>query len=285
MPWDGKNLDEGQVACANIMGPTRSLNLWQGEHSEGGAGMLIGKVLFLAGAAALLPPIAGQVFAQAPAASLRPFAPPDSPLVLTRTVWRTLADGKEIVVRRRYAVQFSRYGEGFLLEGRLLDAAVEAPPMLAAMAELERKRGDDSLFPLLLDAAGRIRHDASARLASPALRDTARAQANGVIAEAPLGPAQQQESGIFLKQLAMQGAPTAWPVDLFNPTTGERSERRRLALPGGQEGEVLVSVKVVSANPDGLPRAVERTVTTVLAGSARTSREQWTLAQADRPAS
>jgi hypothetical protein len=90
----------------------------------------------------------------------------------------------------------------------------------------------------------------------------------------------QQESGAFLNQLSAQGVPTAWPADLFNPASGERSERRRIALPGGQEGEVHVSVKVIGSQPEGLPRSVERTVTTVLAGTARTSREQWTLAPA-----
>jgi hypothetical protein len=242
--------------------------------------VLSGKILLLAGAAALLPPVAAQVAAQSAESASRPFAPPETPQVLTRTLWRSLGDGKQIIIRRRYAVQFTRQGDGYLLNGRLLDAAVEAPPYLAGMAELERKCGDEGLFPLLLDAAGRIRSDARARLEPPTLRDNARDHAQGMLAVKPLNREQKQESGVFLKALAAQGAPTAWPVDLFNPASGERSERRRIALPGGQEGEVLVSVKVDAAPAEGLRLAVERTVTTILAGTSRTSREQWTLAPA-----
>lgn len=237
-----------------------------------------GKTLLLAGAAALLPVIAGQVSAQSTAVSSQPFAPPESPLVLTRTVWRTLSDGKQIVVRRRYEVQFSRDADGFRLDGRLLDAAVEAPPLLAALAELERKRGDEGMFPLLIDAAGRIRESVGTQRESPAQRDDAREQAQRLLAGTPQPPAQQQASGAFLTQVAGQGALAAWPVDLFNPASGERHERRRIALPDGQEGEVTVSVKSVEPQRLGLPRSVERTVTTVLAGTSRTSREQWTLA-------
>ena len=238
--------------------------------------MLSAKLVLLAGAAALLPSVAVPVAAQSPAAPSQPFAPPESPQVLTRTVWRTLADGKQIMIRRRYAVQFSRQGEGFLLEGKLLDAAVEAPPLLAGLAELERNRGDEGLFPLQLDAEGRIRGGAPPLKVASGLRDNARERAQGMLATTPLASQQQLEAGAFLNQLSAQGAPTAWPADLFNPASGERNERRRIALPGGQEGEVRVSVKVI-----GSPRAVERTVTTVLAGTARTSREQWTLAPAN----
>lgn len=245
--------------------------------------MLSGKILLLAGAVALLPSATGQVAAQSADTASLPFTPPESPLVLTRTVWRTLSDGKEIMVRRRYAVQFTRRNDGFLLNGRLLDVAVEAPPLLAAMAELERNRSDEGLFPLMLDAAGRIRTVASAQPEPQPLRQNARAKAQGLIATTPLAPMQKREAGNFLTRLAAQGALAAWPADLFNPAPGERHEHRRISLPDGQEGEVNVSVKVLGANREGLPRSVERTVTTVLDGTARTSREQWTLAPASPP--
>lgn len=242
-----------------------------------------GKIVLLAGAAALLPAIAGQVAAQPSELAARPFAPPESPLVLTRTVWRTLADGKEIVVRRRYAVRFSRQEDGFTLEGRLLDASVEAPPMLAALADIERQRSDAGLFPMRLDGAGRIRPGTPAESAPAVRRESAVAQAHGMLAASPLTLTQRQESGTFLRQLAAQGAAASWPVDLFNPTSAERVERRRISLPGGQEGEVAVSVKALGLQADGLPSEVERTVTTVLAGTARTSRERWTLSQVELP--
>ncbi len=239
--------------------------------------MLNARNLLLVGAAALLPAIAGTVSAQPPAMAALPFSPSESPQVLTRTVWRTLADGKQIIVRRRYAVQFTRQDNGYLLDGRLLDAAVDAPAMLAPLAELERRRGDEGLFPMQLDAAGQILANANATAEAPALRNIARQRSQGMLAAKPLAPAQQQESALFLKQVAAHGTLAAWPVDLFNPASAERSERRRIALPDGQEGEVSVSIKVLGAHQAGLPRAVERTVVTVLAGTSRTSREQWAL--------
>lgn len=245
--------------------------------------MLNGKILMLAGAAALLPPVASQVSAQSADQASRPFAPPDSPLVLTRTVWRTLADGKEIVVRRRYAVQFTRHGDGFLLDGKLLDSAVDAPPLLAALASIERGRSDEGLFPLLLDPAGRILAAATAQPGAPLQRDNARERAQSLLASTPLPAVQRQETGAFLSQLAIQGAMAVWPADLFNPASGERRERRRIALPGGQEGAVDVSVKAGDAQTNGLPQAVERTVTTIMEGTSRTTRERWTLIPAAHP--
>ncbi len=245
--------------------------------------MLSGKMLLLAGAAALLPTLVGRVAAQPAEAPARGFVPPESPLVLTRTVWRTLGDGKEIVVRRRYAVQFIRQGDGFQLNGRLLDAAVEAPPVLAALAEIERGRSDEGLFPMLLDAAGQIRPQTSNRSGSQQARDDARLSAQNLLANSPIAAAQRTESSAFLSQLATQGGMAAWPADLFNPVASERREQRRIALPSGQEGQVAVLVRSLGAQPGGLPHAVERTVTTVLAGTSRTTRERWTLARSDQP--
>jgi hypothetical protein len=241
-------------------------------------GAVNGRTLLLVGAAALLPVVAGQVSAQSTAVARQPFAPPESPLVLTRTVWRTLSDGNQIVVRRRYEVQFSRQTDGFRLDGRLLDAAVEAPPLLASLAELERKRSDEGMFPLLIDATGRIRESVSAPRNLPAQRDDAHRHAQRLLADAPRPPAQQQASGAFLSQVASQGAMVAWPADLFNPASGEHHELRRVALPGGQEGEVTVSVKVSELQRLGVLRTIERTITTHMSGTSRTSREEWTLA-------
>jgi hypothetical protein len=241
------------------------------------------EALLLAGVAALLPAFGGQAAAQPAETASQTFVPPEAPLVLTRTVWRTLADGKEIMVRRRYAVQFTRQAEGYQLDGRLLDAAVEAPPLLDGMAELERRRGDDGLFPVLLDASGRIRAHGSAQAESPGLRESASKRAQHLLAATPLPAAQRQDNGNFLSQLAAQGALAAWPADLFNPASSERSEHHRFALPGGQEGEVAVLVKAKGVTRRGLPESVERTVTTTMEGTLRTSREQWTLAPAQLP--
>jgi len=198
--------------------------------------------------------------------------------VLTRTVWRSLADGKQIVVRRSYTVRFTRQDNGFRLDGEPLDASVEAPPLLASLAEIERKRVDTGPFPLQLDSSGVIRFDGGTKPAAADSRSAALERGHAMIASSSLAPAQRQEGSAMLDRIAAQGAVSAWPADLFNPASAASEERRRIVLPDGSEGEVQVTVKVLDGRNQGLPQAVERTVTTVLAGTTRTSREQWTLA-------
>ena len=83
------------------------------------------RALFLAGVAAILPTAA--VFPESAtnqAAQVYQFSPPDVPLILTRTVWRSLVDGKEIVSRKRYAVRIVADGDGFKVTGALFESAV-----------------------------------------------------------------------------------------------------------------------------------------------------------------
>ena len=89
------------------------------------------------------------------------FAPPSTPLILTRTLYRDLPGGGKIVVTRQYAVHFSADGDGYRLDGQLLDTAVQVPERLSALAEVERRRPDSGLFPAYLDRQGLIRSDAS----------------------------------------------------------------------------------------------------------------------------
>jgi len=230
-----------------------------------------------AGMAALLPAaLLGGMALAAPRASLPRFVPPTNGLVLTRTLWRSLHDGGQIMVRRRYAVQFVAENGGYRLEGQLIEATVDAPAGLAALADLERKRPESGLFPVLLDRDGRILDDG----ALPSAADHARAAevARGLIAAAPLGALDKKEAGRQIARIAAApGAIGHIPADLFTPHTGERRERRRLAVPGGMEGEVEVAVTVAADRVDGLPHSVERVVTTMLAGTTRVSREVWSF--------
>jgi len=64
----------------------------------------------------------------APAHRVLPvFHAPAGEQVLTRTLRRQLADGGSIVTMRRYAIRFVPAGDGYRVEGRQLDARVEAP--------------------------------------------------------------------------------------------------------------------------------------------------------------
>ena len=239
-----------------------------------------GRALLLAGVAALLPVASGGAWAEAPAQSAAArFTPPTTPLVLTRSVIRVLADGKQIVVTRRYVIRFVPEGDGYRLEGEQIDARVEAPPILASLAEIERKRIEKGLFPARLDAHGMIREGAQA-LPDPAVRQAAAAQGARIIGGAPIALEAKRERSALLNQVSSIPATSAWPAFLFNPGHEERVERRRVALPGGDEGEVEVRIRASELMPCGLPGRVERVVTTQLAGTSRVSREVWTIAAA-----
>lgn len=235
------------------------------------------RILLLAGVAALVPAAIG--IAQA-AASVQPgaatFSPPAAPMIMTRTLVRTMADGKQVIVTRRFAIRFTPEGDGYRLDGEQVGAEVSAPPSLASLAEIERKRVERGLFPARLDANGMIRQIGSAQ--DPAVTHAAIALGNRIISAAAIPPDAKRDRSAVLGQVANSGATTAWPVFLFNPGPRDRVERRKLTLASGTEGEVEVRVSVQGLMSCGLPLAIERTVTTRLAGTNRVSREVWTFA-------
>lgn len=235
------------------------------------------RALLCAGVAALLPTaLAGGMALAAPHLALARFTPPSGDLVMTRTLWRSLHDGGQIMVKRRYDVRFVAENGGYRLDGRLLDAVVDAPADLAMLAELERSRPDTSLFPVRIDGHGRILADGSAPDA--ASHAQVAALASSMIGNSALALPDKREAGRQLAQItAPPGAIGNLPSDLFTPQTGERRERRRIALPGGTEGEVEVAITVAQDRIDGLPQSVERVITTVLAGTTRVSREVWSF--------
>lgn len=231
--------------------------------------------LLLASVAALMPVAAASNLAlAAPSVGDSSFSPPSRDLVLTRTLWRNLHDGRQIVIRRRYDVRFIPDGGGFRLDGRLIDATVEAPAALAAFAALERNRVDVSLFPVRIDALGRILLDGTPP--EPGAHIAVEGLARTTLDKAALTEPDKQAARQQLALLASgSGAIGALPSDLFRPQPGERRERRRIALPGGIEGEVEVAIRVAANEPNSVPQSVERVVTTTLEGTTRVSREVW----------
>ncbi len=238
------------------------------------------RAVLLAGAAALLPvSMAAAVAEVATDVQLNRFAPPTAPLVLTRTLYRTLGDGKMLIVTRRYAIRFTADGDGFRLDGEQIGAEVEAPAALAGLADIERKRIDKGLFPALLDQSGMIRQGDIAAT-DPAMRQQVVTQANAVIAGADLAAPAKRDGVALVGQLAATPNNTAWPVFLFNPGLRERIETRRVPLADGSEGQVEVRIRADGLFSGGLPHRVERIVTTRLAGTEKVSREVWTIAPA-----
>jgi len=233
--------------------------------------------LLIASAAASLPLAHGALAAslEAPAGT-NVFAPPFTPLILTRTLYRDLPGGGQVIVTRRYEVQFTPDGEGFRLDGQLLDTAVKGPASLAALAEVERKRTDSGLFPAYLDRRGVIR-SASGNGPSPA-RGDALQQAGRLLTKSELSPRGRSEITEAASLIVTTSENSSWPAFLFNPGWDERTSTRQTAMPDGSTGTIEVRVKADELMPSGLPQRITRYITTRLAGTERTTREVWTLA-------
>jgi hypothetical protein len=236
----------------------------------------------MAGAAALLPLLAFGLTPHAAAgAATASFAPPQSRLLLTRTLHSPLADGREIISRRSYEVIIVADGLGWRVDGRLVDCAVTAPGALAALAELERSRPDEGLFPIRLNPQGIILpgngpHQNGAREKAAAL-GLAVSQAKATDAET------RAAAQRLLNQLPRQPVFTAWPEDLFHPQPGRRSDSRQISLPDGTNGEVIIDVDARLGGPDpgnSLISSLRRIITTRMGSSERALREEWTLTKA-----
>lgn len=205
------------------------------------------------------------------------FNPPAGPVLLTRELRKALSDGKEVVSRRRYAIRFHPNATGYRVEGELVGADVDAPPELAQLADVERTRSDEGLFPLALDRHGLILEQQGAD--DPAAAARTMAAARDFIVKAQMTDAERTAALAMVAKLQAQARAAGgnWPADLFRPASGEHQESRELPLPDGSTGKVTVTITATDA-PGGLLDRLQRRVVTELGGSARLSTETWTLA-------
>lgn len=234
-----------------------------------------GRSVLLAGIAVVAPAIAGAAL-PSPAATAQ-FQPPEGPVMISRTVVRSLIDGKEVRATRRYLVWFEREGDGWRIDGELREVTVDVPPLLEPFAELERNRVEPGFFPIRLDSAGRMK----TRLGPP-IGDAsiARGVALGemMIAGALTSTNARNQATTMLTQVVMAGnGGTAWPVDMFNPARPDTLETRDIALPDGSRGSIKVAIQSRVAAGERVPSRVERTVETELSGSTRRSHEIWVI--------
>ena len=210
------------------------------------------------------------------------FRPPDGPVLISRAVVRSLADGKEVSATRRYLVRFHRDGAGWRIEGDLREVTVVVPPSLERFAELERSRVEPGFFPIHLDSAGHLLAR-NGPLPGDGARTKAVALAQTLIGGALGSPSARNQANAMLAQVALAGSGgTAWPVDLFSPARDESLETRQITMPDGTRGSITVTIHGEGLVPGGLPQRVERTVLTDLGGSKRTSREIWTFERTQR---
>lgn len=231
----------------------------------------------LLGTAAMLPIGGMATHAIASPISGTVFSAPDGSLVLTRELRRELSRGKQLVTRRNYRIAFIRHGDGWRVDGELIDCQVDAPPELDALAQIEKARPDVGLFPLYLDAAGKIveQHGSRADAASTA---KAREVVSSTVAAIAMDPQDRAVASTMVQRIAAQSQASGgrWPEDLFRPTAGHRSEVRNMALPDGSEGKIIVTIDAAGRS-DGVLDHFERNVVTELGGTRRESMEVFRL--------
>ena len=234
----------------------------------------------LLGGAAVVGPAA--VLAATPPGPAEAFVPPQQPVVLTRTLVRDLANGKHIVTQRSWQLSFRRDGAGYAVDAALIDSRVEAPPELAALAQIERLRPDGALFPLALDAAGMIvapQPGSSTAGHADARIGAARDAAAGSITRSALAPAQREQAQSLLAAVAAAAARgiAEWPVDVFVPRDGHREDRRDFDTGVGGAGSVTVVVDTHARSGESSLGRTSRRVVTRIGSDRRASEEQWAL--------
>ena len=222
-----------------------------------------------------LPGLAGAEMPATHAASA-PFAAPNTPFILTRELRRSLFDGKEVVVRRVYRIHFMPDGAGYRVEGDLIDVTVDVPAKLAALADVERRRVQTGLFPMHLDANGRLQE-----LNTPPDHGTAERAwsiSGEMIDGVHLDDTARADIRNFTRDALAGGSEDHWPADLFHPVCGLRSDTSHFDAPGGGgSGSITVSIDA-GCDSHGLLKSLERMVTTSTGSEKRMTRELWTLA-------
>lgn len=204
---------------------------------------------------------------------------PSGDFLLERVLTRGLSDGAAIVVTRRWRIAFASRARGMEVGGAQVFADVAAPASLAPLADIERARQANELFPLALDDAGLIAD--SAHHADPAPLERALDTGRALIAALPLAEAERADARAFMAHLAGMGADAVsrLPRDLFFPQVGVRSSTRALALADGATGTITITASA-SAAATGLLLASERRIMTRLDGSERLTAERWELSAA-----
>lgn len=230
--------------------------------------------LKLALGAALLPLLSSRVLhARVTPAAGESISPPDCAMIYRRRLERGLPGGtSRFVVTRDFEIHFAPAPEGgYVLSGRQVAVSVGAPDNLARYAELEGQRVERGIFPLQLDAAGRITNW-PARTADEqvalALEEVRSQFVNS-----------GQEVGILIEALhnATSRMLAILPHDLFAPGEETRVDSRAIALPWGDEGEVTTRFEASRDPQTRLMRQAQRIVTTSLGGEERRNREAWEL--------
>ncbi|WP_128891417.1 hypothetical protein [Erythrobacter sp. HKB08] len=205
------------------------------------------------------------------------FVPPTGPARLKRTLTRGLSGDAAIVVQRSWDVRFERSSSGYSLSGKQVSVAVDAPPALAALADIERKRIADGFLPMEITPGGMI----ASRSAVPSKEAVAQAvEVAARLFEDGGMPAQDRAAAnrflAHIHQSASQSL-SALPTDLFMPVSTRHQASEEILGAGGVAGEVG-SVFTAEMAENGHHMAwAKRVVTTRIGGDERVSSDLWEL--------
>lgn len=195
---------------------------------------------------------------------------------LSRVLERTLHDGSMVTVSRVWEVAFAEQGRGVRVSGVQMQAKVDAPASLAALARIEQERSTAQMWPILLSEDGRI--VAAGDSKSAADINAALEEAERMIARRPAPGNGQDAQMEYLRTVAEAGGSLLeeMPADLFFPIGTNTRVERELNLPGGIFGSFVATYEA-SASPAGWLDSARREVSTSIEGSVQSVVETWRL--------
>ncbi len=229
------------------------------------------------GAFVALAPMGALTVGSAPARAQFVAQFPEQEFALRRELERGLGDGNAIIVTRTWHCRFDSLGAGARVLGEQVSVDVDTPPILAQLAELEKRRKITQFLPASLDSTGRIVGSGEDGGDEQSVTSAARTAAD-LFAKMPPSVS-VSEAREFLSAVSKTAANlvSRVPPDLFFPASGSSSERRSVPLPDGSTGEIEVSTRADTHAHSGLLDVSERTVITRVASIERVSRERWSL--------
>lgn len=205
------------------------------------------------------------------------FAPPATPMRLSRALVRDLPDGAEIAIKRSWTVIFTPAPGGFTLSGQQTSVEVDTPPTLEFLAQIEQERIETGLFPITLSSGGMITtgrqgptSEAFDRAVMAAARHINRSELSADNARLTVEAlsALQKSAGELTRKL---------PGDLFRPRQPHWRVDRNIELPNGLSGNVEVTFDARMDAAGQLMEECERRIVSSIGGSSRTSSEMWEL--------
>ena len=161
------------------------------------------------------------------------------------------------------------------MDGRLVDVSLRVPPGFEKLAEIERRRPEEGLFPMFLDRNGNLREIALAQ--DSAATSQAAQIVRSRLDKLPLSAFDKAESRNFVTAVASAPATSSWPATVFSPAPGRQQETRSMPLDDGRTGSITVVSDAEVEPGSSLLRRLSRVVTTKVGSSTQRTDENWTL--------